>query len=103
MKTLIVLLVTIISFYNLCYGEVEYAYKKINNKVEITTTEATIKVNSFEATIETLLEEKATLINRKAQAITNHKSNLSNFDEQIALIDAHIQEARDLGVIEIID
>jgi len=82
-------------------GEPIYKYEKVSDTVvKITATETDIKVTSDDTTIEDLLVKRATLVSRRAQAITNHMSALAGFDTEISLIDEQIAETKALGVTE---
>jgi len=101
MKRFLVLAIVLLFVGNV-YGEKVFTYQNIDNSLEVTSTEVITNIDSFEITIEGLKANKASLVNRKAQAVVNHKSLLSDFDEQIALIDAQIEKAVELGMVEVV-
>jgi len=101
MKRFLVLAIVLLFVGNV-YGEKVFTYQNIDNSLEVTSTEVITNIDSFEITIEGLKANKASLVNRKAQAVVNHKSLLSDFDKQIALIDAQIEKAVELGMVEVV-
>lgn len=80
----------------------DYTYEKINNAIKITSTETTVETKEETNSIEAMEAQIATLEVSKANTLTYYTENIIRLDAEIAVIQAHIVEAKKLGVTKFV-
>ena len=77
---------------------VDFTYEVVENELKITATETTTDTQEETSTIEALEVQIATLEVSKVNTLTYYNDNIARLDGEIAVIQAHIDKATELGL-----